>query len=172
MGKQLLNQDPPPRITFGDNLKQSKSNVYSIVYTVNEVVSLIYNNCSEISVIQLGGVFFTRCLPIAFTQETMFVHVYDREFFSPNCSKFAVECNRNSKVSQNVKNLFFFGKDRWIFRKKLEFFRNRQKWKTFCRMHLICEVFRLKFRKYLKLEKFEIMMKKLKKTLSFFKKAF
>ena len=43
--------------------------------------------------------------------ETMFVHVSEREiFFSLNFSKIAVECDWNSKVSQNVQNLFFFGK--------------------------------------------------------------
>ena len=46
--------------------------------------------------------FFTRCLPIFFT---MFFHVSEREFFSPKCSKFAVECDWNSKISRNVQNL-------------------------------------------------------------------
>ena len=36
-------------------------------------------------------------------------------FLSPNYSKFAIECDRNSKNSQTVQNLAFF-------KKKLEFF--------------------------------------------------
>ena len=45
-------------------------------------------------------------------------------FFSPNCSRFAVECDWNSKISQNVQNLFFFFEKRWVFRKKsLNFFK-------------------------------------------------
>ena len=40
-------------------------------------------------------------------------------------SKFAVECNWNSEISQNVQNLGFFKKNRWVFRKNLEFFENR-----------------------------------------------
>ena len=54
------------------------------------------------------SVSFTRCLPIAFT---MFVHVSEREFFSKNSSKFAVECDWNSKISQTFKI--------WVFLKKL-----------------------------------------------------
>ena len=37
--------------------------------------------------------FFTRCLPIPFTPHRESVHVSEREIFSPNCSKFALECN-------------------------------------------------------------------------------
>ena len=57
--------------------------------------------------------------------KTMFVHVSDREiFFSLNCSKFAVECDWNSENSQNVQNLFFFGKIYGFFSKKtLKFFK-------------------------------------------------
>ena len=48
-----------------------------------------------------------------------FVHVSDREIlFSPNCSKFAVECDCNSKISQKVHNLGFFGKKVGLFEKK------------------------------------------------------
>ena len=42
--------------------------------------------------------------------KTMFVHISDREFFSPNCRKFSVECDWNSKNSRNVQNSGFFGK--------------------------------------------------------------
>ena len=49
----------------------------------------------------------------------MFVHVSERDFFSPNCSKFAVECDSNSKIRQNVQILgFFLKKNRLIFRKE------------------------------------------------------
>ena len=51
--------------------------------------------------------------------KTMFVHLSEREiFFSLNYSEFAVECDWNSKNSQNVQNLFFFGKIDGSFRKK------------------------------------------------------
>ena len=44
-------------------------------------------------------------------------------FFSPNSSKFAVECDWNSKNSQNVHILGYFGKiDGFFFEKNLEFF--------------------------------------------------
>ena len=47
----------------------------------------------------------------------------DREIFqSPNCSKFAVEGDLNSKISQNVRNLGFFEKTMGCFEKKLDFF--------------------------------------------------
>ena len=36
--------------------------------------------------------------------------------------KFAVECNWNSKKSQNVQNLSFFGKIDVFFEKKIDFF--------------------------------------------------
>ena len=56
--------------------------------------------------------------------KTTFVHVSEREFcFSLNCSKFAVECDWNSKNSQNFQILGFFWKNRWVFAKKtLNFF--------------------------------------------------
>ena len=51
-----------------------------------------------------------------------FVHATEREnSFWPNCSKFAVECDWNSKSSQNVQNWLFW-KNRWAFGKKIEFF--------------------------------------------------
>ena len=41
-------------------------------------------------------------------------------------SKFAVECDWNSKISQNVQNLGFFKKNTWVIRKKnLEILKNR-----------------------------------------------
>ena len=39
------------------------------------------------------GEFFHRCLRIALHLKIVFVSVSDREFFSPNFSKFAVECD-------------------------------------------------------------------------------
>ena len=48
----------------------------------------------------------------------------EREFFPPNCSKFAVECNWESKNSQNIQNLGFFWKNNVFFSKKtLKFFK-------------------------------------------------
>ena len=102
--------------------------------------------------------------------KTMFVHVSEHEFiFSLNCSKFAVECDSNSRNSQNVQYLGFFRKKSWVFSKKnLEFYQNRYMWEIFSRMglkwffflemsfHLIFEIFgknqinklNEKFRKY------------------------
>ena len=69
--------------------------------------------------------FFIRCLPIAFTLIDV-VHVSeDGNFFSPNCSAFAVECDWNSKTSQNERKLFFFQKKDVFFEKNLELFQNR-----------------------------------------------
>ena len=62
--------------------------------------------------------FFTRCLPTAVTLKTMFVHVSEREIFSPNCCKFAVECNWDGKISQNVQKLGFFGEIDGFFQEK------------------------------------------------------
>ena len=57
------------------------------------------------------GAFFSRCLPIELALKTMLARVSEREnLFSLNCSKFAVECDWNSKNSQNFRNLGFFGK--------------------------------------------------------------
>ena len=48
----------------------------------------------------------------------MFVDVSERQLFSPNCSKFAVECDWNSKISQNEKKIVFFEKIDGFLRKK------------------------------------------------------
>ena len=48
----------------------------------------------------------------------MFIHVSEREFFSKNCSRFAIECDWNSKIPQSVQNLGFFGKINVFFSKK------------------------------------------------------
>ena len=54
-----------------------------------------------------------------------FVHATEREIvFRPNCSKFAVECDWNSRNSQNVQNLGFFEKIDGFFEKNLIFFQN------------------------------------------------
>ena len=53
-------------------------------------------------------------------EPTSVVHVSE-VFFSSNCSKFAVECDWNSGNSQNVQNLGFFKKNRWVFWKKMNF---------------------------------------------------
>ena len=43
--------------------------------------------------------------------------------FSPVCSKFTAECDCNTKNSQNVQNLGFFGKIDGFFEKELDFFK-------------------------------------------------
>ena len=57
--------------------------------------------------------------------KTMFVHVSEREIFFPlNYSTFVVEGDWNSKNSQNVQNLDFFGKmDVFFWKKTLKFFK-------------------------------------------------
>ena len=42
------------------------------------------------------------------TMLAKFIHVSEREFFQPNCSKFVIEYDWNTEISQNVQNLFFF----------------------------------------------------------------
>ena len=61
-----------------------------------------------------GEGFFTRCLSIAFT---MFAHVSERDFFSPICSNFGVECDGKSEISQSVQNVFFFEKIEYFSKK-------------------------------------------------------
>ena len=59
-------------------------------------------------------------------------------FFIPNCSKFAVECDWNSKISQNERrNLGFLNKiDGFFSKKNLYCFQNRSMWQFICRMRL------------------------------------
>ena len=72
---------------------------------------------------QMGhiDVFFTRCLPIAFTPTSALLFTSEREFsFWLNCSNFAVECDWNSKISQNVQKFgVFFKKKQMGFSKKI-----------------------------------------------------
>ena len=70
---------------------------------------------------QMGHIrsFFTRCLPIAFIAKRCSFMFLTVKFFSLNCSKVAVECDWDSKNSQNVQNLGFFGKIDGFFRKKI-----------------------------------------------------
>ena len=67
---------------------------------------------------QMGAFFypmFANCVHASmaslFTSELEFV-------FSPNRSKFALECAWNNKISQSVHNLGRFGKIDWFFSKK------------------------------------------------------
>ena len=57
--------------------------------------------------------------------KTISVHVFEREiFFSPNCSKFAVECDGILTIFKTFKICFFFGKMNEFFSKKfLKFFK-------------------------------------------------
>ena len=128
---------------------------------------------------------FTWCLPIEFT---MLAHVSECAVFSPNCSSFAVECNSNSKFSQNERNLCFllkklmgFSGENLDFSSKIvkygklfvEYVSNGIiSWKSI--LHLNCEVSWLKIRKIWKFEKLKNMTKKRnisKKKFSPFQKA-
>ena len=97
----------------------------------------------------------------------IFVHV----IFSPNCSKFDVECDWSRKNSQNVQNLGFFCKKKMgVFEKKLEFVIKCHVWHFFSRMrlkryfffkmsfHFIFEAFLAKIRKILMQKKLESMI--------------
>ena len=66
--------------------------------------------------------FFTRCLSIELPLKRCWL-VQNVKFFSSNCSKFAVECGWDSKISHNVQNLGFCKKIyRWVFSKNSWFF--------------------------------------------------
>ena len=123
-------------------------------------------------------------------QHRRYVHVTEHEFLSPNCSKIAVECDWDSKNSQNVQNLGFSTEKLMGFlRKNLIFFQNRLRWQICCRIRIKWYCFvKMSFppylwsflgiiRKFWKLEKLEKMMKKVffferKKTFSSSKKPF
>ena len=93
--------------------------------------------------LKCADVFFTRCLPIAFTPTSAILFTSELEIiFSPNCSKFAVECDWNRKNSQNVQIWGFFGEVDRFFRKIiLKLFQNRYMWQIFSRMRLKCYFF-------------------------------
>ena len=58
--------------------------------------------------------------------KTMLAHSERESFFSPNCSKFAVEWDWESKNPQNVQILGFFGKiDVFFSKKNFGIFQNR-----------------------------------------------
>ena len=136
------------------------------------------------------NVSFYRCLPIAFTPTSAIVHVYECESCSlSNCSKFAVECDWNSKISRNVQKIWVFSKKvDEFFEKILLFFKIAEvsKFDIECVSNGIIsrkclfrkcpgnafshyEVFLAKIRKIWTLEKLENMMKK---ECSFREKSF
>ena len=95
---------------------------YCLVYFINAskvsknkafvILRHVYNMEAKSS--SQMGAFFTRCLPIAFTLNNVGqnIHVSEREkLFLPNGSKFAVEHDCNSEISQNVQNLGPFWKN-------------------------------------------------------------
>ena len=69
----------------------------------------------------ISDVFSTRRLPIAFTLKRCSFTFLNVNFFSPNCTKFVVECDWNSKNSKN----------RWVFERKPELFQNCYMWQIF-----------------------------------------
>ena len=119
--------------------------------------------------------------------KTMFVHISDREIFSPsNCSKFAVECDWNGKNFKTFRIRWWCLENKKItcffLKKNLEIFQNREMWQFFSKCvsngiisykslsTLFLRFFWPKFRKNIKLEKLENRMKSIlkKKTLSSF----
>ena len=64
---------------------------------------------------------FANCVHAKRQHRRFCSHLHVNLFFQTNCSKFAVECDWNSKNSQNVQNLGFFWKIICVFWKKLEF---------------------------------------------------
>ena len=73
----------------------------------------------------MGGISSTQTARLLKPTFVNCSHVCSR--FSPTWSIFAVECDWNSKISQNVQDLrFFFEKiDVFFSEKKLEFLQNR-----------------------------------------------
>ena len=57
-------------------------------------------------------------------------------FFSSNCSKFAVECDWNRKISQNIQNFGFFVKKWMGFPKKVLIFFKIAKGSKFALLHI------------------------------------
>ena len=109
---------------------------------------------------------FTRCLPIAYTPNRQVCSRYwTWNYFSIKYSKFAVECDWNSKNSQNVQDLGFLGKQMGILKKKTFFFKINEggkfavqclsngiiSWK--CLFRFTYEVFLGRNQKFLKLGK-------------------
>ena len=98
---------------------------------------------------------FTRCWPIAFLLNYV-GQFFEREFFPPICSKFAVEYDWTIKISQNVQNLFFFVEKLMGFSEKTwKLFKIANCSKLFveCISTLFLRVFWLKIRTFQKLEK-------------------
>ena len=96
----------------------------------------------------------------------MLVHVSERQtFLSPNCCNFALECNGNSKKSENVRNLGFFGK-KDVFLEKKEIFQHLLMWPTLSKerikrfyslkmsFHFNCGFFSAKNQNFSKVEDF------------------
>ena len=79
------------------------------------------------------GAFYNPIFANCVHAKTMFAHVSDRtKFFWANCSALALECDWNSKSSQNVENLGFFGKvDEFFSKKSLQIFENRWMFQNF-----------------------------------------
>ena len=72
-------------------------------------IHIILHHClkkMENKIFLSNGCVFIPCLPIEFELKRMLARVSDREIFSLNCSKFAVESDWNSKNSQNVQIFF------------------------------------------------------------------
>ena len=67
-----------------------------------------------------SGAFFNVYLPIVRTMQRFWIW----KFLSPNYRKFTVECDRNSKISQIVRNLLFFlEKQKGFFERSLNVFK-------------------------------------------------
>ena len=89
------------------------------VLAVFDLLFCAYSLKYESKIFLSNGCIFYPMFELAL--KTMLTRVSECEFFSLNCSKFALECNWSSKKSQNVQNLGFFAvfwKNRWVFSKK------------------------------------------------------
>ena len=79
------------------------------------MLASILSSSSFSTILHLGGksstqmgAFFYQMNANRLQTKTLFVQVSEREFLPPNCSKFAVECNWNTKISENVQIFWFF----------------------------------------------------------------
>ena len=74
-----------------------------------------------------------HCLLIALT---MFVRVSERDVFSANCTQFAVECDWNSRILQNVQSKGFCEKIDGFFGRNL-ILSTMLRWKFCCRLSFL-----------------------------------
>ena len=92
----------PRNLSFGYLRPVEILNYQSVIILRHILKNLKTKSSSQISP------FFTRCFPSELAERSQHRLFTCLKFFSTNCRKFAVECDWNTKISQNVQNLGFF----------------------------------------------------------------